>query len=147
MRKVLVWYTKTGCWEVQRRALSMGYPVIRIDRRTVRLSRVIYTHFKGPLLPGQVVRHTCDNKLCINPDHLLSGTIQDNNKDAYERGRICFGDKSPHTKIPEKAIEAIINDSRLHREIADDYGVSRSCISMIKSGRKRIYGKTHTTTN
>ncbi|ACP44084.1 hypothetical protein VPP93_gp13 [Vibrio phage VP93] len=34
-----------------------------------------------------VVRHTCDNPRCINPDHLIGGTIADNNRDRAERGR------------------------------------------------------------
>lgn len=35
---------------------------------------------------GEVVRHRCDNKPCINPEHLLIGTKSDNAKDAVERG-------------------------------------------------------------
>ncbi len=36
---------------------------------------------------SNAVRHTCDNPKCCNPTHLLNGTIQDNAKDAFKRGR------------------------------------------------------------
>ena len=38
-------------------------------------------------IEGQVVRHTCDNTRCVNPEHLLIGTLADNNRDRAERGR------------------------------------------------------------
>jgi len=47
--------------------------------------RVAYylTHNEWP----EVVRHTCDNKVCVNPEHLLGGTQKDNVADMYARKR------------------------------------------------------------
>ncbi|MFC5930932.1 hypothetical protein D6T64_12125 [Cryobacterium melibiosiphilum] len=52
----------------------------------------LYTHraafaaANGGYLPsGVVVRHTCDNRPCVKPDHLVSGTTADNNTDTLER--------------------------------------------------------------
>jgi hypothetical protein len=40
-------------------------------------------------LPGEQVRHTCDNPPCINPVHLLIGSAKDNSQDAVSRGRLA----------------------------------------------------------
>jgi hypothetical protein len=46
-----------------------------------------YIVAKGSVPPGMVVRHTCDNPPCINPEHLLIGTKADNAADMVERRR------------------------------------------------------------
>jgi hypothetical protein len=41
----------------------------------------------GPVPPGKIVRHTCDNPPCVNPLHLMNGTSADNSRDMVLRGR------------------------------------------------------------
>ena len=46
------------------------------------LHRYMYAvYHRPPLTPNDVIMHTCDNRLCINPKHLKKGTIQTNNLD------------------------------------------------------------------
>ena len=44
-------------------------------------------HYAEPIPKGMVILHTCDNPACFNPEHLLLGTIGDNNKDRDNKGR------------------------------------------------------------
>lgn len=81
-------YTEGGCWEWQGALTSCGYPVVsRGGNCNVRLQRVIYEEINDESLGYDVVRHTCDNPVCINPEHLVRGSSVDNMKDRNERGR------------------------------------------------------------
>lgn len=52
--------------------------------------RLVYMIFYGDILPGQVIRHKCDNPKCCNPYHLESGSRSDNELDKYRRGRVGY---------------------------------------------------------
>jgi hypothetical protein len=82
----------SGCWLWDGYCISTGYgqmTVARLDRRLAH--RVSYELFKGPIPWNYQVRHKYDTKLCVNPDHLLIGTDQDNRTDMAKRERGTFG--------------------------------------------------------
>ena len=52
------------------------------------LHRFVYAVWnKQGLTPADVIMHTCDNRVCINPRHLKLGTIQTNNADRTAKQR------------------------------------------------------------
>jgi HNH endonuclease len=68
---------------------EVGYPRVAGGARGVVLiaHRVVYEHHHGQLAEGQVIRHTCDNRNCVEISHLLAGTQADNIHDMADRGR------------------------------------------------------------
>lgn len=65
-----------------------GYGGVRLNGRTVGAHRAAYILAYGETpAKGLNVCHKCDNKICINPEHLFLGTQQDNIKDMYAKGR------------------------------------------------------------
>ncbi len=55
-----------------------------------------YEDHVGPVPTGFVLRHTCENKRCCNPEHLIIGTQRDNYYDMSEEKR-----KEMHKKAGE----------------------------------------------
>jgi hypothetical protein len=49
--------------------------------------REAYTNFYGPIPQGAHILHRCDNKACVNPEHLYCGTDKDNARDRVARGQ------------------------------------------------------------
>jgi hypothetical protein len=80
-----------GCWIWTGGKFNHGYGAIgagsKQSRQNLLAHRVSYEHYKGPIPEGLDVCHTCDVKLCINPEHLFVGTAKDNVRDMYQKGR------------------------------------------------------------
>ncbi len=57
--------------------------------------RAMYKRFKGEIPHGMYVMHSCDNRKCVNPDHLSVGTPKDNMQDAVKKGRTARREMLP----------------------------------------------------
>lgn len=66
----------------------------------------------GPVPVGLLIRHKCDNRLCVEPRHLELGTNADNIRDMVDRGRCNNPKKSacprghPHDSVDSKGFGA-----------------------------------------
>lgn len=116
-----------------------GYGMTWLDGSMKRAHRVAYVNAHGLELKdidGKMVLHRCDNRLCVNPDHLFLGTAKDNSEDMVSKGRSNRGERNGQSKLSESDVYSIRRDQRSQSAIARDWGVSQSLVSMIKSGRR-----------
>lgn len=60
-----------GCWVWTGTKFASGYARLYLEpRQSIRVHRMSFLIFNGPLIPGLVIDHKCRNKICINPNHL-----------------------------------------------------------------------------
>lgn len=83
--KVQVPADAQACWTWNGAVASSGYGAMKVDGRTVNAHR--FSAERHGISLQAVVRHSCDNKLCVNPLHLESGTQAENVADTVDRGR------------------------------------------------------------
>ena len=127
-----------GCWVWSGGIDNHGYGYIyRGHGDRIRAHRLSWEIHNGPIPPGMVVRHGCDNPPCVNPAHLTIGTQSDNVEDMVRRGRSARGERHSQSRLTSDDVRAIrrlrIGGAKL-REIAAVYGVHSGTVGFICRG-------------
>ena len=121
--------TPSECWEWTCGTDGDGYGSVWFEGQRYRTHRVAF-FLRYDYWP-KVVMHTCDNRLCCNPEHLRAGSIAANNKDKAVKGRAGM-------KLTLRNVQQIKICLWLHlplQDIADTFGVNYTTIKQIKRGR------------
>lgn len=127
----------TGCIEWISVLNRGGYGIMTTKfsgiRRTMHTHRVSYLVYTGKIEDEMHICHRCDNRKCINPDHLFMGTRSDNMIDMLRKGRAntIEGELHPKAKLNLMEVNEIRASILSINQLAQKYQVSRGCISLI----------------
>lgn len=133
--------TKTEtCWLFRRHG-KQRYGLFQAGGRgaaTVLAHRYSYEMHHGEIPEGMFVMHTCDNGMCVNPDHLKVGTPLDNSADMMRKkrnkGRAPIGTANANSVLTPDLVRIIRASPMYHAEIARVLGVSPQTIRAVRSG-------------
>lgn len=98
----------SGCWEWQGPLHKTGYAYLKWNGKISRINRHAYEMHKGLIPDGLHVMHSCDNRCCVNPDHLSVGTHRENMQDMGRKGRNYHKRAASHCKYGH----ALTSDNR-----------------------------------
>lgn len=141
-----------GCLEWTGADNGNGYGTMKSRRlgRSAYVHRLMIEAISGPLVEGAYCCHRCDNRRCVEPDHLFAGSPLDNVADMLAKGR---GSPPPRTDWPARMQATRHHWQKLRLEdipeirkrislghtldsIGRDFGVSGKTISKIKNGER-----------
>lgn len=126
------------CWEWRGSISDTGYGQIAVRTSVPRSThRVSWELHFGPIPDGMCVLHRCDNRPCVNPDHLFLGTRADNVADRIAKGRphgkengrgVTRGSAHHKAKLTEADVARIRQSNASVQHLASFYGVSTAAI-------------------
>ena len=114
------------------------------NKRYVSPHRFYFEKLVGPIPEGLCVCHKCDNKLCVNPEHLFLGTQKDNMQDCAKKNRLGpnnhkhpSGEKLSFSKLTNEQVKLIRCEYTAGSgdRLAARYNVSASAIYAVMRGR------------
>lgn len=123
-------YIDCWLWTASDNGAGYGHINLGVGKRTISAHRLSYAMFHGDIPPDKLVRHTCDNRSCVNPMHLVIDTQGDNIQDWLVRG-----DPFSHAKKLTP-----IDVTRIRQYYAEHKHVHGTMVYLARS-----YNVTHTT--
>jgi hypothetical protein len=122
---------ENGCWEWTGAIRGKcGYGAIKVSGRTESAHVLSHRLYNGDVPAGMDVMHSCDNRKCVNPNHLSVGTRSENMIDAAHKGRLNRG-RDPNVEytaeVVRLAVEMVRRGETL-RSAASSLGVAHSTV-------------------
>lgn len=124
------------CWEWTGSKSSLGYGSFGVRQMTFRANRVAYMLTKGPIPADLHVLHSCDNRACVNPDHLRVGTPGENAMERDQKDRVQCGVTHYCAKLTEDQVREVYLSDERPCDAGQRLGVHASAISAIRKGKK-----------
>lgn len=134
-----------GCL-IWRRSCCNGHPAMRVGKKTKLVRRVLWEVAHGPIPAGCIVRVTCGNVLCINPECTDLTTYQRLGKQLGALGimsgpvrsaAIARAKRKTQGKLTDAAVRDMRTSDEPGRVLAERWGVSQGHVSKVQKHKAR----------
>lgn len=128
---------ESGCWLWNFPRPDGRANTFYFEERPQIAYRVAYKLFNGEIPHGICVLHSCDNGLCVNPEHLFLGTHQDNTNDMLSKKRhwAKCGEEKKNSKLTEEMVREIRNSPLNGNQLSKKFGVNRRTVYDVLDGK------------
>lgn len=127
-------FNHMACWPWLGASKGNGYGNIRIGQQNIPAHRQAYLLFCGDVSPGLDVCHLCDNRWCVNPDHLFLGTRAENMADCMSKGRTAGGTRKHLTERQVQEVRRRHEAGISRRIIAESLNINYGTVAGIGTG-------------
>jgi hypothetical protein len=128
------------CWNWIGGINDYHYGVFYVNRRPHYAHRYSWKLYRGEIPTRMCILHHCDNRLCVNPNHLFMGNRIDNINDMMNKNRQAKGERHPAAKLNRNDVvyirEQYTNHNKKQCELAIELGMSHQEISEIVNGNR-----------
>ena len=130
-----------GCWNWLGCIGNDGYGRIGLAKKVLLTHRVAYELWIGEIPDDLIIRHKCkQNRKCVNPDHLETGTKQDNSYDRVRDGTMFMGVNHSQAKLYDNSVREIrrlyAGGNITQTKLAKQFSISTTMIGHIVHKRK-----------
>ena len=127
-------FNPRACWPWTGAGKGNGYGHVTANGKNIPAHRYAYELFCGPINPGLDVCHSCDNRWCVNPDHLFLGSRAENMADMKLKGRGAGGCRKHLNERQVQEIRRRLQAGDKPSRIATHMGVNNHTVTAIKRG-------------
>jgi hypothetical protein len=114
-----------GCWVWIGKISNNGYGRFFTEGKSTAAHRYLYALKNGPFGNNQFALHKCDNRPCVNPDHIFVGSKKDNFYDSVAKGRQPL--LNPYKTHCKNGHEFSPNNVRFHFKGATRHRACKAC--------------------
>ena len=131
------------CWTWAGNRTTGGYGAWQLKAKFASAHRIAWMLTYGPIPEGEghhgtCVCHRCDNRLCVNPNHLFLGNHTENMQDMEKKGRAVHfpGSTNPRARLTDTQVREIRSNPEIPpKALAVRFNVSTATISSIRKGK------------
>lgn len=128
------------CWnwtgsKIKARGTNSWYGVFGVHKKKFLAHRLAYEWKSGKIPNDLLACHTCDNSLCVNPNHIFIGTHKDNTADMLKKGRSGFVKFSEDQK---QEMFKMIEDGSPRKIVMERFAISECHLGKILNRRRTL---------